>query len=359
MLYMLSAEYYKPFFIHIVLFMVLWTTSGIKLFPAKRRNDVMLIVVFFLIVFIGLRPLSEVFTDMRVYTRSFNLNSFKGRHGEYTWEFLMYLFHQLHLDVTSWFLFIAFGYVGLIWKACARIFRKRAWLGMIYFLSSFTFLNYGTNVLRNGLALSLILFGISILIRPKYKSKWVNYTYVIVIYLIAFGIHKSSILPALSSLIAFNLKNVRISFSVWIVCLLISYFVSDYTELLFTELDFDDRLESYLSNAPNADKFSHVGFRFDFLAFSVVPLILAYFIKKKVVLHLTYVHLLNTYLLSNSFWLLCIKANFSDRFAQLSWFMYPLLLLFPLIYYKVKNPKKYYNRALILFFLFSYLQWLI
>lgn len=339
--------------------MVLWTTSGIKLFPAKSRNTIMSMIVLFLIMFLGLRPLSEVFTDMHVYTRSYNLNSFKGRHGEYTWEFLMYIFHQLHLDVTSWFLFIASGYVGLVWKACTRIFRRRAWFAMIFFLSSFTFFNYGTNVLRNGLALSLILFGISNLIRPKYKSKFANYAYVFVIYLIAFGIHKSSILPALCSLIAFNLKNVRISFSVWTVCLLVSYFVSDYTELLFTELGFDDRLESYLSNAPNADKFSHVGFRFDFLAFSVVPLILAFFIRKKVMLHLTYVHLLNTYLLSNSFWLLCIKANFSDRFAQLSWFMYPLLLSFPLMYLKIKYPKKYGDRVLILFFLFAYIKWLI
>lgn len=37
------------------------------------------------------------------------------------------------------------------------------------------------------------------------------------------------------------------------------------------------------------------------------------------------------YLLTNTFWILIIRANFSDRFAYLSWFIYSVILLYPLV----------------------------
>jgi hypothetical protein len=39
----------------------------------------------------------------------------------------------------------------------------------------------------------------------------------------------------------------------------------------------------------------------------------------------------NTYLLANSLWILLIEANFSNRFAYLSWFMMPWVLLYPFV----------------------------
>jgi hypothetical protein len=44
-----------------------------------------------------------------------------------------------------------------------------------------------------------------------------------------------------------------------------------------------------------------------------------------------YARLVNTYLLANAIWVLLINANFSNRFAYLSWFMMPWILLYPFV----------------------------
>lgn len=41
--------------------------------------------------------------------------------------------------------------------------------------------------------------------------------------------------------------------------------------------------------------------------------------------------LANTYLLANAFWVMLIRANFSNRFAYLSWFLYPILMAYGVI----------------------------
>ena len=47
------------------------------------------------------------------------------------------------------------------------------------------------------------------------------------------------------------------------------------------------------------------------------------------------------YILANTFWILVIRANFSDRFAYLSWFIYSAVLIYPL----VTNPKIVQNSS--------------
>ena len=44
-----------------------------------------------------------------------------------------------------------------------------------------------------------------------------------------------------------------------------------------------------------------------------------------------YARLVNTYLLTNALWILVIHASFSNRFAYLSWFMMPWVLLYPFV----------------------------
>ncbi|HMQ45454.1 MAG TPA: EpsG family protein, partial [Mariniflexile sp.] len=38
-----------------------------------------------------------------------------------------------------------------------------------------------------------------------------------------------------------------------------------------------------------------------------------------------------TYLICNGFWILVIKANYSNRFAYLSWFMMALVIVYPFL----------------------------
>jgi hypothetical protein len=69
-----------------------------------------------------------------------------------------------------------------------------------------------------------------------------------------------------------------------------------------------------------------------------------------------YARLVNAYLLTNAVWVLVIHANFSNRFAYLSWFMMPWVLLYPFVPGKVIHRPRTELIPAILFahYLFSY-----
>jgi len=72
-------------------------------------------------------------------------------------------------------------------------------------------------------------------------------------------------------------------------------------------------------------------FRWDFLLYSSMPIILgAYTLFIRKVYNNTYLILLGTYIYANAFWILVIRDIFSNRFAYLSWFLYPIVLAYPL-----------------------------
>ena len=73
-------------------------------------------------------------------------------------------------------------------------------------------------------------------------------------------------------------------------------------------------------------------FRWDFLLYSSMPIILgAYTLFIRKVYNNTYLILLGTYIYANAFWVLVIRGLFSNRFAYLSWFLYPIVLAYPLL----------------------------
>jgi hypothetical protein len=128
-----------------------------------------------------------------------------------------------------------------------------------------------------------------------------------------------------------------------------------FWEAFFASFDLgDERLYDYLTTQADANVFSYTGFRWDFLVYSAIPIALgAYFIYIKRYKNEFYIHLFNTYLIANSFWILVIRANFSNRFASLSWFIIPFILLPPLLDVRIwKNQNV--KIAFILFFCFSF-----
>ena len=56
-----------------------------------------------------------------------------------------------------------------------------------------------------------------------------------------------------------------------------------------------------------------------------------YFIFKKNFNDKFYSHIFNIYLVCNAFWILIIRANFSNRFAYLSWFLMSLIIIYPFL----------------------------
>ena len=50
---------------------------------------------------------------------------------------------------------------------------------------------------------------------------------------------------------------------------------------------------------------------------------------------------------ANAFWIMVIRAEFSNRFAYLSWFLYPIVLAYPLLKLKIW-PKTQGNKTAVI-----------
>ena len=126
-------------------------------------------------------------------------------------------------------------------------------------------------------------------------------------------------------------------------------------------LGFGDDRTSYLTDTRFADQFSAVGFRWDFLAYSATAVFAGYyFIIVKKFEDKIYIQLFNIYVTANAFWVLLIRASFSNRFAYLSWFLMALVIFYP--FFKAaffKDQPKVLARTIIGYFGFTYFMFLI
>lgn len=127
----------------------------------------------------------------------------------------------------------------------------------------------------------------------------------------------------------FFIKRLKVAFWIWILCILLSLVSGNFFINLFSAFGFDDRMGRYATDS--LAQFAHSGFRWDFLLYSAMPVLLAWYIDRRGVLDNTFTFLANTYILANSIWILICRIPFSNRFAYLSWFLYGLVLAYAVI----------------------------
>ena len=104
------------------------------------------------------------------------------------------------------------------------------------------------------------------------------------------------------------------------------------------------------------DLFSKTGFRWDFIAYSAIPILIGWFATaKQKITDKTYLFLLHTYLFSNACWVLINSISYSNRFAYLSWFLFPIVVLYPFCKFSlIKNQGVFLGLLLIVFTAFTY-----
>jgi hypothetical protein len=142
---------------------------------------------------------------------------------------------------------------------------------------------------------------------------------------------------------------------IWILCIPFSLVAGGFFEGFFAGLGFEDDRLAYLTEENiHGDEFAYTGFRWDFLMYSATAVFAGwYYIIKKGYRDKVYFWLFNTYIFANAFWVLIIRANFSNRFAYLSWFMIGLVIIYPLL--RVKLLEKQFEKiGLILLFYYSF-----
>lgn len=329
-----------------------WKNKNAKEIILGNRTLEFPLIIFclFIAIVLGLRPIDIIFGDTSNYnalfnnTQNFGLN-LTHDNGEWIFNALL-LFCTSHGDVSLFFSVISIGYIFFAFWGIYRLFKNNTYGAMLFYLGAFSFFSYAVNGIRNGLACAIIICIISFVSIPGKR----NFLLAIFLAIIAVGIHKSTTLPLLCLLASLFIKNIKLSILFWIICILLFLIAGTFFENLFANLGFDDRLTSYLSDTTNFSNVNNLGFRIDFLIYSCLPIVLAWYIDNhnKTFNNRTYLILINTYILSNSFWILLMGASFSNRFAYLSWFLYPLVLAYPCLKLNIWGYKQGFIAGVIL-----------
>ena len=130
-------------------------------------------------------------------------------------------------------------------------------------------------------------------------------------------------------LAVYVIKSPKIAIYFWLLSIILSLLFGDAIVRLFILLGFDDRMTLYLTLSSANQGFTYTGFRWDFLLYSSIPIFLTWYVtQSRGIQDTVFNHLATTYILSNAFWVMVIRAAFSNRFAYLSWFIYPILLAY-------------------------------
>lgn len=305
------------------------------------------ILAFFLIIFIGLRPVNQkYFSDMAGYEYTYN-NVMFGDYFYFDFNTENIIFDNLFawmssqkIDASIFFLLIASIYfICMLW-ASKQIFPKDTLLAFVVYLAAFSTFSFGTNGIKAGAAASLYLVALGF-----YQN---NKIILAVLFLwLSLGFHHSMLAPVVAFVIAHFYKKPKTYLYGWLFCLLlaalhITFFMSYFSG--FT----DEHGASYLEEETEDVITKVSGFRPDFILYSAIPIFIGYYlIVKKQIESNMYHFLWCIYTLTNCVFLLCTYGSFINRIAYLSWLMLPFVLLYPFVNIYWSNRQNKYLKYVV------------
>lgn len=325
----------------------------------NQTNNNAYLLLLFLILFIGLRPVSgRYFVDMASF--DYLLTTYASEPLEYSWEtdnkifdnFILW-FGSSRYDHKFFYLTMATLYFGAMYLGLKRLFPSSTKLAFLTYLAGFSTFSYAVNGMKAGVAASIFVLALS------FKDKIIICA---LLMLISLGFHHSMVLPIVACIVAYFFKNAKFYYCIWLFCLIMCVMHITYFQGVFA--DFSDEQGAMYLTATNETTDAYMGFRPDFILYSAMPVLLGYKyeIKNKVKLSASYQFLMHFYLLTNAVWMLCMYASFNNRIAYLSWFVYPIIILAPFLDRMNNDPQRYvklvrvviYNLSFTVFMVFIY-----
>lgn len=300
---------------------------------------------------IGFRDINDVgFGDTALYAKIYqnNLDIFSEEPG---FTLFMKISKFLSLPISGFFTVIAFCYIYFQYKGSIGLLRRKSSMLYWFIIGAFSFTGYAYNGIRNGLACSIIYLALPYIFSER-KKDWLIAVF---IFCIATSIHISTLLPILCIFVVrFVIQSFKHCLYIWFSSIILSLLFGSYFMSFFSGFMGNERLDGYL------ETMSSHGFRWDFLLYSIIPILLAYYYNFYLrVTDRVYNFLINSYILANALWILVINASFSNRFAYLSWFLYPIVISYPLIKYKSNDYILKQNWAIIAHSAFTVFMWFV
>ena len=356
----IPLPYYTPVFYNTLLILVLFVfiklqTKGYIIYNPKKKEYASLALLLAVTLYMGLRPISgRYFGDMGMYNIEFEHYARGGaiyKTRDLVWNVFMKFCSSI-MSAKMFFLLCATLYILPLYIACKKWLGVDRYFLFLMFIASFSFWAYGTNGIRNGIATSIFIFGISYT-----HNKYLQY----LIIALSYFIHGSMIIPITAFALTLFYKNPKHYLIGWLLTIPISIIFGSLMETFFMSLGFGGTRAGYLTMNEFDEQFSSTGFRWDFLVYSAAAVYTGYFfIVKRKFEDPIYIQLFNIYVTANAFWILIIRAAFSNRFAYLSWFLMAVIIFYPFFKAKLfKNQQKILAYLILIYFSFTYLMFLI
>ena len=279
-----------------------------------------IILLFLMATLMGLSPVEQG-ADKEYYILEF-LGVTQERDNEIGWILYNKIIRMIVGDnFVLFFIITAFIYAYSYYFVAKKLFPREV---MGYFVvlavGSMGYVAYGNNTIRSGLAISFLFY---LLCMPS--RIWLR----VLMLFFAIMTHKAMIIPILAFIGGYIIKRKQIAELFWLLCLFFSIVNVDLG-ILFEKIGFmDQRVDEYINGV---DVEEEARFRFDFLIYSIVPLYISNIWMRRYKYENDFFLLFyKAYLYANSVWLLAIRIPHGDRLAYLSWFMIPILVLYPLL----------------------------
>ena len=337
---MIPIEYYKPaYFLLLSLILLFFLLPVLIKKPlnytvSQQNNIIPFLILLVCFLFIGFRDPTgsgKFLGDTKSYTKTFEAIKL-GIKTEFTKDIGFYVFMKFFTYFTSvkgFYIACALIYTLLPYKMFKKHFGSLGTYIFIVYVVSLSFLPFGINGVRNGLAVAIFLYALIF-----FEKKWLMYA----IMLLSVSFHKAMLLPLLAFVMSsFVLKKEKYALLFWLFCIPISLFfrssLESFAELIFSSdtVVQDDRASTYFSE--EGQKYRVSGqFRVDFIIYSASAIFIGYWaILKKKYQNSFYKLLFRTYLIANGIWILLIYAPYTNRIAYLSWFLMPIIITAPFI----------------------------
>ena len=301
----------------------------------EEKDNILLPILFAAILsfWMANRPISTgVFGDSGSYARGYlSTDPYAVKFdwkSEWFWQWICVACKILGLDVVGYFTVIYAIYVFSALTCVKILMPNKTLLGMLFVLTSLSYYSYGINGIRNGSACHMVLLGFALMLKGR-ALFWPGAG----LCLLAFGIHRSTMLP-IAAFVAgrFLVRDARYAVYFWLLSIPVSLVAGNAVTSFFGSLGFDERMSGYSDTRNDMSGFSHSGFRWDFLFYSMWPVVMTWVNSVQRKCYDNWYRVLSvTYCLANAFWVMVIRASFSNRFAYLSWFLYPIIIAYPLV----------------------------
>lgn len=309
-----------------------------------------------IIIYMGTRPISgKYFGDMSSYAINFEKMSSGeivdfSKNMDILFDYFMKYCSGI-MNIETYFFICTALYIIPLFLFAKKVFEDYWFYAFFMLVISLSFWGYGVNGIRNGLATSFFILGLS------RKNSIMKFVY----FLICCYIHKSMFIL----LFAYGITIIHRDYSnylrIWLMAIPLSLLLGGFFEIFFLKFGFivNERTADYLAGGGEEfnDQFSSLGFRWDFLLYSATGVFAGwYYLHVKKVEDKLYTQIYNIYVLVNAFWVLVIRASFTNRFAYLSWFLLGIVIIYPLLKYKLfDKQQQLISRIIFMYFCFTYI----